>query len=121
MTGAGEIEPVRGADAPELLITENETNERNVFGSQNAPGYFKDGINDYVVNGASDAINPDGVGTKSAARYRLKVSAGKSVTARSRAGRALLVKDIRASLKSLPIILQVRVGGSCGWPYWVMR
>ena len=34
--------------APELLFCENETNARRLWG-QDAAGYFKDGINDYVV------------------------------------------------------------------------
>ena len=37
--------------APELLFTENETNTRRLFGSRRAGGYFKDGINDAVVDG----------------------------------------------------------------------
>ena len=35
---------------PNVLFTENETNTRRLFGSD-APGPFKDGINDAVVNG----------------------------------------------------------------------
>ena len=34
---------------------------------------MKDGINDYVVHGATEAVNPAGVGTKSAAHYALSV------------------------------------------------
>ena len=32
-----------------------------------AHGFFKDGINDHVVAGAADAVNPDRSGTKAAA------------------------------------------------------
>ena len=38
--------------APELLFTENETNNERIFGVANAGPYVKDGINDYVVHGA---------------------------------------------------------------------
>jgi hypothetical protein len=59
--------------APELLFTENETNNRRLFNGQNASPFVKDGINDYIVNGASGTVNPAHVGTKSAAHYLLHV------------------------------------------------
>jgi hypothetical protein len=62
--------------APELLFTENESNTQRLFGVANGTSYVKDGINDYVVHGAIEAVNPAGVGTKSAARYALSVPAG---------------------------------------------
>ena len=43
-----------------------------------APGYFKDGINDAVVNGRTEAVNPANDGTKAAAHYRVDVPAGGS-------------------------------------------
>ncbi len=44
-----------------LLFTENETNNRRLFGTTNAGAYVKDGINDYVVLGRKDAVNPAGI------------------------------------------------------------
>ncbi|MGH7045721.1 MAG: MGH1-like glycoside hydrolase domain-containing protein, partial [Stellaceae bacterium] len=56
---------------PEFLFCENETNVRRLWGTD-APGqYFKDGINDYVVHGDHEAVNPARLGTKVAAHYRL--------------------------------------------------
>jgi hypothetical protein len=49
---------------PELLFTENETNARKLFGSENRTSYVKDGINDYVVHGNRDVVNPGKTGTK---------------------------------------------------------
>jgi hypothetical protein len=69
---------------PALLFTENETNAARLWGGPNAGPYVKDGINDYVVEGRKDAVNPDGVGTKAAAHYRLTVPAGGSVIVRLR-------------------------------------
>ena len=66
--------------APELLFTENETNARLHYGQADAKGYFKDGINDYVVNGSKGAVNPQQSGTKAAAHYALTVLAGGKVT-----------------------------------------
>ena len=37
---------------PEPLFTENETNNRRLFGADNTSSHVKDGINDYVVHGA---------------------------------------------------------------------
>ncbi len=65
------------------LFTENETNTPALYGTQDK-GYFKDGINDYVVNGKRDAVNPAGTGTKAAAHYKLTIPAGQSVTIRCR-------------------------------------
>ncbi|MDE3165967.1 MAG: glucosidase, partial [Acidobacteriota bacterium] len=68
---------------PELLFTENDTNAPRLF-HYGDPGYFKDGINDYVVGGRQDAVNPAKSGTKAAAYYRLSVPAGGSVELRLR-------------------------------------
>jgi hypothetical protein len=64
----------------ELLFTENETNHERIFGNPNASPYVKDSINDYVVNGQRQAVNPGQVGTKAAVRYALTISPGTSQT-----------------------------------------
>jgi len=69
---------------PELLFTENETNAQRLFGSANPSPFVKDGINDYVVKGSRDAVNPAKTGTKAAALYRLRIAAGGSTTIRLR-------------------------------------
>ncbi|GAB4371656.1 MAG: glucosidase [Elainellaceae cyanobacterium] len=61
-----------------LLFTENETNYQRLFGVENASPYVKDGINNYVVNGQIDAVNPNQVGTKAAAHYLLTIDAGET-------------------------------------------
>ena len=42
-----------------LLFTENDTNHERLFGSSNPTPYVKDGINDYVVSGRREAVNPN--------------------------------------------------------------
>jgi hypothetical protein len=69
--------------APDLLFCENETNIRRLFGG-NAPGPFKDGINDYLVSGDAGAINPRREGTKCAAHYVLDIAPGASAQIRMR-------------------------------------
>jgi hypothetical protein len=58
---------------PELLFTENETNYQRLFGYANRTPYVKDGINNYVVGGARDAVNPSPEGTKAAAHYPVTI------------------------------------------------
>src|SRR6202047_2308049 len=70
--------------SPELLFTENETNYRRLFGVDNGNLYVKDSINDYVVHGREDAVNPQHAGTKVATHYRLTVGAGETVVVRMR-------------------------------------
>ena len=68
--------------APTLLFCENETNTRRFFGT--GSGYFKDGINDHVVNAREDAINPERTGTKVAVHHRLTIAGGGSAVLRLR-------------------------------------
>lgn len=69
---------------PELLFTNNETNNERLFGTHNPITFVKDGINDYVVNGKRDAVNPNKTGTKAAANYEIVVPARPEVTLRMR-------------------------------------
>ena len=59
-----------------LLFTENETNTQRIFGVANRSPYVKDSINDYIVHGRKEAVNPEKKGTKVAADYHLSVLAG---------------------------------------------
>jgi hypothetical protein len=69
---------------PDLLFTENETNAARLFGDPNPSPYVKDGINDFIVHGAREAVNPAGIGTKAAAHYILVIGPGESATIRLR-------------------------------------
>lgn len=64
----------------QLLFTENETNSERLFGVSNASPYVKDGINDYIVHGRKEAVNPNRTGTKVAAHYVLSIPAGETKT-----------------------------------------
>ena len=57
---------------PHLLFTENETNNERLFGTANPTPYVKDGINDFVVAGRQNAVNPNNTGTKAAAHYQIE-------------------------------------------------
>ncbi|HEU4796917.1 MAG TPA: hypothetical protein VFT02_14875, partial [Pyrinomonadaceae bacterium] len=71
-------------DSPELLFTENDTNVARLFNFANGTHYVKDGINDYVVHGRKEAVNPDQIGTKAAANYKLTIASGETATIRLR-------------------------------------
>ena len=70
--------------APPLLFTDNETNNRRLFDSENTSRFVKDGINDFLLHGRADAVNPAATGTKAAAHYKLNIAAGGSANVRLR-------------------------------------
>lgn len=70
--------------SPELLFTENETNVARLYGAPNPSPYVKDGIDNYVVNGQKDAVNPAQVGSKAALRYVESIPPGGRMTCRLR-------------------------------------
>jgi hypothetical protein len=76
--------------APELLFTENDTNLERLYAVPNGAHHVKDAFHDYVVNGRVEAVNPDRVGTKCAARYRATVSAKGSVVVKLRLRRTVI-------------------------------
>jgi hypothetical protein len=68
-----------------LLFTENETNHERLFpGIKNESSYVKDGINEYIVHGNQNTVNPGKQGTKVAAHYRLSVEPGETMVIRCR-------------------------------------
>jgi hypothetical protein len=69
---------------PNMLFSENETNNQRLFNTENQSPYVKDGINDFVVHGVKTAANPDSYGTKAAGHYTSLVAPGKSMTLRLR-------------------------------------
>jgi hypothetical protein len=63
-------------EAPELLFTENETNARRLFGSDNGQACVKDAFHEHIVHGRKDAVSPTPAGTKMAAHYPLVLPPG---------------------------------------------
>ena len=66
-----------------MLFCENDTNTPRFYGVQTS-GYFKDGINDCVVSGDRDAVNPAQEGTKCAAHHVQHLSSGETTVLRFR-------------------------------------
>jgi hypothetical protein len=63
-------------EEPPLLFTENETNPGRIPGASNHKPHVKDAINNFIVNGQKEAVNPDNTGTKAAAHYEISVEPG---------------------------------------------
>jgi hypothetical protein len=78
--------------ATALLFTENETNTERLFGTRNRTPYVKDGIDNYIVHGRREAVNPEQKGTKASAQYLIKVEARGSRTIRLRFHDSALVE-----------------------------
>ena len=87
---------------PELLFTENETNTERLFNFPNASAYVKDGINDYIVQGQKEAVNPDRSGTKAAAHYLLTIGAGETRTIQMRLSDTSLCPPSQGELGGSP-------------------
>lgn len=59
-----EIRNVYTGQTSEVLFCNNETNNQRLYQSENTTQYCKDGINDFVLNGNSQSVNPQNQGTK---------------------------------------------------------
>ena len=69
---------------PELLFTENETNNARLFNGRNRSPYVKDAFHEYVIRQNRSAVNPDQIGTKMAAHYVLDLGPGQPATLKLR-------------------------------------
>jgi len=56
----------------EIVFCNNATNRKKLYGTSNQSKYTKDGINDYIVDGAA-SINPRTKGTKGSGVFQLKI------------------------------------------------
>jgi Mannosylglycerate hydrolase MGH1-like glycoside hydrolase domain len=66
------------------LFTENETNAERIFKTPNPTPYVKDGINNYIVSGQTECVNPVRTGTKAGLHYHFDIPAHGSVEIRLR-------------------------------------
>ena len=71
-------------EADELVFTDNETNAEVIFQKPNQFPYAKCGINRYLVDGETAAVNPARQGTKASAIYNLSIGANASSTIKLR-------------------------------------
>jgi hypothetical protein len=74
---------LNGEGEPELLFCDNDSNTKKLYNYDDGKLFYKDGINDHIVNGA-ETVNPKKTGTKASINYDITVPAQKSVTLRLR-------------------------------------
>ena len=87
---------------PALLFCENATNNGRLYDAPSDELFFKDGINDYLVQGRAGTVNPACTGTKAAAHYELAMGPGATRVVRLRLaapGRATPFVDFDQLLK----------------------
>ena len=78
------IEPdENGVDAP-LLFTENETNQKRLFGTVNDQPYVKDAFHERVIHDNIGATHPGQTGSKAAAWFSFDIASGDTKTIRLR-------------------------------------
>ncbi|HTP31529.1 MAG TPA: hypothetical protein VMJ75_05100 [Candidatus Acidoferrales bacterium] len=70
--------------AAEILVTENETDCRRLYGFDNGTVRSKDSINDFLLHGTANTVATERAGTKAALHYRMTLSAGESKVLRLR-------------------------------------
>jgi hypothetical protein len=80
---------------PEALFCDNETNVERLYGVKDVGGYFKDGINNYIVHGKKDVVNPEQAGTKAGLNYQLTIPGGSSKTIKLRLSQRNLIKPFQ--------------------------
>ncbi len=71
-------------NADDALFCDNETNLQSVYGVENTQDYFKDAINEYLLKGDKEAINPDRKGTKMSYHFSKNIKGGESVKVKVR-------------------------------------
>ena len=93
---------------PNMLFTENETNNAKLFGTANSYPYVKDGINEYIINANENAVNPDKVGTKVAADYAVGVKPGATEIIHLRLTQKLFGPDASAFGEDFDALFETR-------------
>lgn len=91
-------------EEPFPVYCDNDTNVPKLFKTQTVNGYYKDGINEFLVNNKKDSVNHNNRGTKTGLIYSLKVEGNKSVTVRLR----LSGEQLENSFSKFDDILQKR-------------
>jgi len=71
----------------DLFFTENESNAERLWGISNSAPFVKDSINERVVGGKVDVVNPAQTGTKAAAYYKFNVPPQETISIRLRLSR----------------------------------
>ena len=69
---------------PTLLFTENESNNKHLFGTENATPYVKDAFDNYLVHQQHDAVNPARAARNPQPHYQISIGSGQTSVIRLR-------------------------------------
>ncbi|MFN3404711.1 MAG: MGH1-like glycoside hydrolase domain-containing protein [Cytophagaceae bacterium] len=100
-----------------LLFCDNETNYKKLYKFENSSPFCKDGINDFVVDGDKDAINPEKKGTKASAHYFLELEPGEQKEIRLR----LSDKSHAAPFRDFQELFELRKSEADEFYNWIQR
>ena len=89
--------------SPQILFCDNETNSKRLYNYDDGKPFYKDGINNHIVNGAA-TVNPKQTGTKAAVNYDITVKAKDSYVIRLR-----LSKDAKNGFDDFDAIFNARI------------
>ncbi len=89
----------------EWLFCDNETNFKKLEGLDNIYPYCKDGINDYVIDGIKEAVNPEKEGTKTSPWFKLNIAGGQEEVIKLR----LTTGDIEAPFADFDAVFSQRL------------
>ena len=78
--GDFEFHAISEGDMESWLFTENESDNKSLFGTKNFAKYLKDAFHKLLIHGDKKAVSPDQKGTKAAAHFLTEVSPGETVT-----------------------------------------
>ncbi|KFF20093.1 MGH1-like glycoside hydrolase domain-containing protein [Chryseobacterium sp. JM1] len=98
------IKNIYAKQSSKTLFCNNETNIERLYQSANESKYCKDGINDFVINGNSQAVNPKGSGTKASFFIDEILKAGESKTFEFR----LTDKDLKTPFADFDKVFELR-------------
>ncbi len=106
-----DINPDENGQMPEILFTENETNFKRLFNTDNPTQYVKDAFHEYVINKQKDRVNPKPRGTKVGLYYHFNIKAKSSATIRLRLYRLFDDKKVPSKLdfKDIDEIFEKRI------------
>ncbi|SHG68352.1 MGH1-like glycoside hydrolase domain-containing protein [Chryseobacterium sp. OV279] len=98
------IRNIYAKQSSKTLFCNNETNIERLYQSANESKYCKDGINDFVIKGNSQAVNPKGTGTKASFFIDELLKAGESKTFEFR----MTDKDLKAPFADFDEVVELR-------------
>jgi hypothetical protein len=84
-----------------VLFVDNETNEQRLFGHATPGRYPKDGINDCIVGGRTDTVNPAATGTKAGIRWHSEIDGNGEAVLRLRLSERAAAIDAAAFDKTM--------------------